>query len=129
MNQKKQNAKNLLALRLVVEMMGCINNAYFGENRGSANTDCVLLCAAVAIGEFEGRPMSASKLSEYVGMPRASVMRRLSYLESIGVIERPSTRSYVISDASMQRIQESNALGTMLRTIRKVSTELSRLDS
>lgn len=73
--------------------------------------------------------MSASKLSDYIGMPRASAMRKLNELQRMGVIDRPTQRSYVLSVAAMQRIEKVNSLPTMLKLIRGVSAELSKLGS
>ena len=47
----------------------------------------ILICMAVFMGHVEGRPMSPSKISTYLGIPRATVTRRLKVLRDDGLIE------------------------------------------
>jgi DNA-binding IclR family transcriptional regulator len=53
-----------------------------------SRTDFLLIGAAVYLSTIEGRPLTASKLADYVGMPRASVIRKLRTLIRRGAIER-----------------------------------------
>jgi hypothetical protein len=58
------------------------------EERFGAGVADTLLCAAVYLGMIENREMNASKLADYVGLPRSTVLRRLEELERLGRVER-----------------------------------------
>ncbi|MCC8968188.1 helix-turn-helix domain-containing protein [Bradyrhizobium sp. Pear76] len=48
----------------------------------------MLIATAVYLGTLEERPMTATKLADYVGMPRATVIRRLRSLCRRGAVEK-----------------------------------------
>jgi hypothetical protein len=54
-----------------------------------ADASDTLLCAAVYLGMFENRLMNASKLADYVGVPRSTM--DLEDLERVGRVERKGT--------------------------------------
>jgi hypothetical protein len=47
-----------------------------------------VILAAVALGELEGRPFQTSKLAEFLGVPRPTLVRRLRGMAEEGLIER-----------------------------------------
>lgn len=53
-----------------------------------AENEMLLVLLAVYTGDAEGRPMSASKIAGWVGLPRASVYRRLERLMRDKRVER-----------------------------------------
>ena len=53
------------------------------EGHFGADASDTLLCAAVYLGMFENRQMNASKLADYVGVPRSTMD-----LERVGRVER-----------------------------------------
>lgn len=59
------------------------------EGHFGADASDTLLCAAVYLGMFENRLMNASKLADYVGVPRSTM--DLEELERIGRVERRAT--------------------------------------
>jgi hypothetical protein len=62
------------------------------EGHFGADASDTLLCAAVYLGMFENRLMNASKLADYVGVPRSTM--DLEELEWVGRVERrgPASR-------------------------------------
>ncbi len=56
------------------------------EERFGADALDTFLCAAVYLGTFENRQMNASKLADYVGVPRSTM--DLEELERVGRVER-----------------------------------------
>jgi hypothetical protein len=56
------------------------------EGHFGADASDTLLCAAVYLGMFENRLMNASKLADYVGLPRSTM--DLEELERVGRVER-----------------------------------------
>jgi hypothetical protein len=57
-----------------------------GEFGIDADASDTLLCAAVYLGMFENRQMNASKLGDYVGVPRSTM--DLEEFERVGRVER-----------------------------------------
>lgn len=66
-----------------------------------AENETLLVLIAVYIGDAENRPMSASKIAGYVGLPRASVYRRIDRLTKEGRIERCG-RNYRLVPGTMR---------------------------
>jgi len=64
--------------------------AFASEPEIHAINDATLLIVygAVLIGHAEGRPMNASKLSHYLGVPRTTVLRKLDELIAKNMVER-----------------------------------------
>jgi hypothetical protein len=67
--------------------------------------DLVFVGACVAIGDFDGQPMTASNIANYISMPRATVDRKLALLVERGVIRRNGTR-YLLVERSAEDIDE-----------------------
>lgn len=62
------------------------------QDQFGSRVPLLLIGAAVYLSTVEGRPMTASKLADYVGMPRATVIRRLDMLRRLGVVERINSK-------------------------------------
>jgi DNA-binding IclR family transcriptional regulator len=91
--------------------------------------DDVLLCAALFIGQYEGRPMTAAKIAAYIGMPRPSAIRKLEGLMVRGIVTQSAAKHWVI--ASDKREIEARAnivVPAVCRRIAKATAELSKLD-
>jgi DNA-binding IclR family transcriptional regulator len=48
----------------------------------------LLIGSAIMVGHAENRPMNATNISHYVGLPRSTVMRKLKEFLRTGVIAR-----------------------------------------
>lgn len=84
----------------------------------------LMISAAVYLGTIEGRPMTASKLALFVGMPRASVIRRLGALCRRGAVERVGT-SYRTPSRRMTDIGRIE-IRAMVRLVRATADRLPR---
>ncbi|WP_367949109.1 helix-turn-helix domain-containing protein [Paraburkholderia sp. NMBU_R16] len=58
---------------------------------------------AVAIGDLEGRPLTAYKLAQYIGMPRPTVIRKLASMTCAGLVERDARRRYLLTPEGRRR--------------------------
>lgn len=74
-------------LKMLLEIFRTYCGAYFPGKPFASCSDDLLLVAAIFIGQAEKRPMNPSKLSDFAGMPRPTVIRKLKSLETIGVLE------------------------------------------
>lgn len=123
MTQKIHNAsQRALVARALLDALRAFGAAYLGHKRFGARADELVLLAAVFVGQAEGRPMNASKLADYAGMPRPNVIRKLQALARRGVLERIDSGLYALpacvvngaavlraADASRKRIRSAAA--------------------
>src|ERR1700758_4506798 len=87
--------QRLVLCRLMIEIMRSLHGAYapVTEPFGSRlETFFIGLC--VALGQFEDKPFSVAKIAAYMRVPRTTVIRRLSRLQSWGLIHRQGHRYY-----------------------------------
>jgi hypothetical protein len=74
--------------------------------------DMLLVACGVVIGHTEGRPFTASKLAQFVGIPRTTALRKLETLVSLGVIEQKANKYCLspqrleFSDEAVQRLKQ-----------------------
>ncbi|MDF3106943.1 helix-turn-helix domain-containing protein [Burkholderia semiarida] len=90
-------------LQRILDDMRQLSIALLRERRFASRAGDVLLLVGVAIGDLEARPMTAYKLASYVGMPRATVIRRLASLARAGLVERDGRRRYVLTPEGKRR--------------------------
>jgi hypothetical protein len=79
------------------------------EGRFGADASDTLLCAAVYLGMFENRQMNASKLADYVRVPRSTM--DLEELERVGRVERRGTITVAVA-MSVWRAREAKTAAT-----------------
>jgi DNA-binding IclR family transcriptional regulator len=83
--------------------MRTLSLALLRERRFAARAGDVLLLVGVAIGDAEGKPMTAHKLEGYVGMPRPTIVRRLASLERACLVARDGRGRYSLTDEARRR--------------------------
>lgn len=90
----------------------------------SAGAESYLVSSAVLIGQLEKRPMTASDIANYVGLPRTTVLRKLNLMMIAGVIARKDN-TYCLA----KRVLNRNAqVPGMKRLILEAAAELSKMD-
>lgn len=94
------------------------------QERYGAQVDDLLIRAAVYLGTVEGRPMTASKLATYVGIPRPTVLRRLHALERRRIVER-NVRTWC-TPARLVKRREQQDFGAVIRLVRSANDRLQR---
>jgi hypothetical protein len=89
--------------RAYIDLTRALHGLLFPDTAGhfGAENETLLVLLAVYIGDAENRPMSASKIAGYVGLPRASVYRRIERLTLEGRIERCG-RNYRLAPGTMR---------------------------
>ncbi len=80
--------QRLIILKALLDIVREFCTAYFpGKRHGACVEDLLILCA-IFVGQAEGRPLNTSKVADFVGMARPTVIRKLSALERAKVLER-----------------------------------------
>lgn len=71
----------------VIDILRVYSLNYFGHERLGENVEEILIGFALYIGQEQGRPLSATDIAEYLGMPRTTVARKLQNFERIGLLD------------------------------------------
>jgi len=61
-------------------------DSVFGDK--PADHSLLLIGSAIMVGHAENKPMNATKIAQYVGLPRSTVIRQLNEFLRAGVIAR-----------------------------------------
>lgn len=102
----------------------------FLQSEGTNDVADAVLCAAIFIGQAEGRPMTASSLSAYIGVPRPTVIRKLNALKARGIVAPSIHKTWVLPvDAEHIAARADASIFAKLQLVRKATAELSRLDN
>lgn len=124
----KNDQHRKIVLKMTIEIVVTFCKAYFDGDKPADRVNDMLIGAAILVGQVEGRPLNASKIAQWVGMARPTVIRRLSWLEQKGVIERKGTvfkmRHDVVNSDSVVRAGLSAR-----RAISTAYSQLSKLDT
>ncbi len=80
----------------------------------------VLVGCAVCIGHTEDRPMSATKISHFLGVPRTTVIRKLERLIRLDIISRRG-HTFVIAPARRGR---TDVVTRLIRTTLKFAPSI-----
>jgi predicted transcriptional regulator len=82
-----------------VALTGVMVRSVFGQKR--ADHSLLLIGAAIMVGHAENKPMNATKIAHYVGLPRSTIVRKLKEFLDSGVITREGN-AYLLSEARAQ---------------------------
>ncbi len=82
----------------------------------------LIVGVAVYLGTIEGRPMTATKLAAFIGMPRPTVLRRLKLLCRRGVVERVG-KTYRTTAGQLDRVGRRD-IEAMTKLVRRAGEVL-----
>src|ERR1700743_374144 len=125
----KAARQRMVLCRLMIDIMRGLHGAYapatepFGTR---LETFFIGLC--VALGQFEEKPFSVAKIAAYMRVPRTTVIRRLSRLQSWGLIDRQGHRYYMDKKA-LNSLLGLRSYQHIRRLLERSAQELSVLDT
>lgn len=129
MQKAAQYEYGLVTARLVLDIMRCVSVVFLSEDSAALSYDVSLISVGLFIGQAEGRPMTASKLASYIGMPRPTLIRKLRKMQRDG-IAKPALKGWRINtDNPLVQVRLDACKAETLQLLRKATAELSRLDS
>lgn len=117
----------LIVTRLMLELVKIAASSFLDSDVAASDAGDVMLFAAIFIGQVEQRPMTAAKLSQFIGMPRGTVTRRLEELRKRKIVVQLKTGAWV--SPRQKKIDRNPAFSASLKHIHKAVAELSKLDS
>jgi hypothetical protein len=102
-----RQARYTTALALLASLRAISVVRYQGEL--GPNIVNIVLAMTIFIGQHEGRPFTAHKLSQYLRMPRPTVTRKIDKMVAEGVLERRGSYYFVRNEY----LDHGEALGMM----------------
>jgi DNA-binding IclR family transcriptional regulator len=78
--------ERLALAKAYIELTRVMVNSVFGEK--PADHSLLLIGTAIMVGHAENKPMNATKIAQYIGLPRSTVIRKLDQFIRAGVIAR-----------------------------------------
>jgi predicted ArsR family transcriptional regulator len=130
MPNRRRKEYGLLSARLYIDTMRIVAEEFYLSSRAAPTAEMSLVGAAIYVGQLEGHPMTASKIADYIGMPRPTVIRKLHALAADGFVVRNGRTTWELNTKNSDIQARTDAVVERhMQLIRKASTELSRLDS
>lgn len=120
-------ADRVVILKQTLELWRAASLAWFGTDRFASRADDLFLGFALMIGTCEGRPMNATKLAEFAGLPRPTVVRKLARFQREGIAEK-SGAGFVILPAFANHPDRVQVVALMRRKILEGAARLSKMD-
>jgi DNA-binding IclR family transcriptional regulator len=119
----KYQRERITVLRAFVEINKLQREA-FGQH-SSRDQNAIGIQAIIALGHLEGRPFNASNISDYLGIPRTTVIRKLRWLIEEGFIEQKG-RTYYLAPKYMNLPDE--VYTKLFDAIHRLNAELSKMN-
>lgn len=122
------NKQRVIVTRLGIDLLRGGAQNILGEPDFGAALETQVITMAVSLGHLEGRPMTATKVSGFVGIPRTTVLRKLAALVAVGMFQRTSRGAYVFTPAAQDRQEVRDFMTQAISLIHRASAELSKMD-
>src|ERR1700747_1433566 len=129
-NSPIRSARQRLVLcRLMIDIMRNLHGAYAPAAAPfCSRLEAFFIGVCVALGQFEEKPFSVTKIAAYMRVPRTTVIRRLGRLQSWGLIHRQG-RHYYMDQKALNSLLGLRSYQHIRRLLNKSAQELSVLDT
>ena len=117
-----------IVMKMTIEIVVTFCKAYFADERPADRVKDMLICGALVVGQAEGHPLNASKVSEWTTMARPTVIRRLAVLEQKGFVQRHGN-VFKVRDDRVNKDAIDTAGKTARALIMSAAAQLSKLDT
>lgn len=88
-----------LIAQLIIDLVKAVHHSRIGAKRISAGElETLLLAGVVLIGHASGKPKNISEIGRYLGVPRATVQRKLEGLAKRGIVVRRGSKYHMAAD-------------------------------
>lgn len=115
--------------RAISEWLRTYSRAYFGADDYGAHLTDIAIGLAAVIGHGESRPMTASDIAAYTGIPRATVIRRLNVLAGMGLVAATKDgRRQPVYIAKANNPEVLQEVAKVFAGASKLAADLSKVD-
>ncbi|MGO4511895.1 helix-turn-helix domain-containing protein [Bradyrhizobium sp. 2TAF36] len=113
----------------MIDIMRNLHGAYAPASEPFGNrVETFFIGLCIALGQFEQKPFSVTKIANYMRVPRTTVMRRLERLQSWGLVRRQG-RHYHVDDSALNSLLGLRSYQHIRRVLDKAADELTVLDT
>jgi hypothetical protein len=113
---------------MLVDCMRVIHADAYSPKHIGASLEEMLVSFAVHIGTAEDRPMSATKIAGFLGVPRTNVLRALAALKKKDIIYGVGNVYLTNVDRLTERITPA-LMKRQIKTIARAYAELAKMES
>ena len=123
----RRNTRVIVA-KLLADVLRLRHRNYYPELRFIESVDITVILMAIFSAESNGKPLTVLGLSKQLEMPRATLLRRLSFLESKGEIRREA-RGLRVNAAAFATSSRDEAIRCARAAIINAGDALSEIDT
>lgn len=117
-----------IVARMLVDCVHVIHADAYSPKHIGASLEEMFISFAVHIGTAEDRPMSATKIAGFLGVPRTNVLRALSALKRKGIVYSVGNVYLTNVDRLAKRITPT-LIKKQTKNITRAYAELAKLES
>jgi DNA-binding transcriptional ArsR family regulator len=129
-DREKRFAQAAILCRLLIELVRTTAITVSIDDVFDLCCGDVLMLSAAFIGQQQGKPMTASKISSYLGLPRPTVVRRLALLLEQGFMTQDEKKRWLLNfDDHVMAKKAFDVRAAHLRHINRAMRDLSKLDT
>jgi hypothetical protein len=118
----------VIVAQLVEHVLRLRHRNYYPELRFMETIEITVILMAIFSAECDGKPLSALGLAKHLEMPRATLLRRLAFLESRGEIRREA-QGLRVNAAIFATPSRDQAIRRLRQTIIDAGNALSSIDA
>jgi DNA-binding IclR family transcriptional regulator len=118
----------MIVAQLLDDVLRLRHHQYYPELRFMETVEITVILMAIFSAECKGKPLTALGLSKHLEMPRATLLRRLSFLESKGEIRREAQGLRVNAEIFAGSSRDET-IRRLRQTIINAGTALSKIDA
>lgn len=121
--------QRLIVATMLIDVMRVIARRIDGEDNFGSVADVSMLYLAVYIGQAEGSPPTAYKVSLFTGISRPTTIRKLDALVRRGVMRRDAEGRHSIALELLNSSQAVDDFRRISASVQATALELSKLDN
>ena len=123
-----QRDTRVIVAQVLADVLRLRHRTYYPELRFMETVEITVILMAIFWAECNGKPLTALGLSKHLEMPRATLMRRLSFLASKGEIRR-GAQGLRLNASIFATPSRDEAIRSVRRTIIDAGNALSKVDT
>jgi hypothetical protein len=121
--------QRLVLCRLMIEIMRNLHGTYAPKNEPfGTRLETFFIGLCVALGQFEQKPFSVTKIAAFMHVPRTTVIRRLDQLRSWGLVQRQG-KKYYMDELALNSLFGLKSYRLIRGLLKKAQAELTNLDT
>lgn len=120
--------QRMVLCRLMIDIMRSMHGAYAPSEPFGSRLETFFIGLCVALGDFENRPFSVTKIAAYMRVPRTTVLRRLDRLQKWDLIYREGRR-YHMDEKALNSLLGMRSYRHIRKLLDTARAELSVLDT